>query len=618
MCKYNAEYLEKQLEQLEKQLEKEQDEEKRREIQAKIDAIQYVTWKYEDKIDHSDKLEPSGYCILHDPKAWKEKPQEVAAEFQKWLEKRERDPNTKEIIAIGFNLSKINLANHTFNKKITFTFTTFNQEANFGGATFTQRADFSETIFKQRAYFSIPGLIKGAAFKGEAYFNRATFKQGAYFSETAFTQSVYFSGASFEGEAYFNGATFKQGAYFSETAFKQGAYFDWIYVDGVLIFKNLRLLNIFRASREDSYVSLRRVRFGERGSSSGRIVIDACLIDRFSFINTDLSPSRIIIRNPKYSLRGKEILLADKQLLQAKQRYTKHKKLLEKYLETKRKLEKSQQNRKKARKKQQPENLKQKLNRIRLRLYAGLLAFTLHIHRAHKIPINELHYAENLTNECKNLRKQAEKSLGRPTQKKTKSIFDLDLEAAEKLIEDMDWIAEDFDLTLDNVLSVYRGLREHYDYMLRYEDSGRLFVGEMRLREQFAGWRGEKIFFKTYDLLAAYGESIWRPIIISDAIITLFSVLLNLEPAPGATPPDPVNLAQAAYQALARLPADPLGTLQSFLAWLKLRESVLTFLQMKSLENSGWITLTERLLAIPVFGSLIVALRRKLERRIRH
>jgi hypothetical protein len=46
-------------------------------------------------------------------------------------------------------------------------------------------------------------------------------------------------------------------------------------------------------------------------------------------------------------------------------------------------------------------------------------------------------------------------------------------------------VEEDKDLTLDNVLAVYRNLRENYDYHLKYDESGRLFTNEMRLRKRF-------------------------------------------------------------------------------------------------------------------------------------
>ena len=43
-------------------------------------------------------------------------------------------------------------------------------------------------------------------------------------------------------------------------------------------------------------------------------------------------------------------------------------------------------------------------------------------------------------------------------------------------------ISRDQDITLENVLSVYRYLRENYDYYLKYEGSGKFFIGEMETK----------------------------------------------------------------------------------------------------------------------------------------
>jgi ribosomal protein L29 len=54
-------------------------------------------------------------------------------------------------------------------------------------------------------------------------------------------------------------------------------------------------------------------------------------------------------------------------------------------------------------------------------------------------------------------------------------------------------VEEDGGLTFENVLAVYRGLRDNYDYYLKYEESGKFFINEMMLRRIIGkGYGGEK------------------------------------------------------------------------------------------------------------------------------
>lgn len=156
------------------------------------------------------------------------------------------------------------------------------------------------------------------------------------------------------------------------------------------------------------------------------------------------------------------------------------------------------------------------------------------------------------------------------------------------------------DLTLENVLSVYRSLRENHDYYLRYEEAGRFFVEEMRLKRRLLG-KGEKLPLRDrisvwvqrlvmwiYELLPLYGESYVRPIIWSIAVIAISSLARPL-----------------LLQDLS--PDFILG---------QLKTSLLVFFQLHS--DPRVLTMAERLLSLPLLGLLIIALRRKLERRVRH
>jgi len=167
------------------------------------------------------------------------------------------------------------------------------------------------------------------------------------------------------------------------------------------------------------------------------------------------------------------------------------------------------------------------------------------------------------------LKRSKEEARGKSDKEKEKNLVDI-------------IIGED--LTLDNVLAIYRALRENYDYCLRYDESGKFFVNEMRLKKRLSNFV-EKIIMSAYELLCLYGESYTRTIIWILATISLF--------------------------ALARLYMNaPIDSLDS------LKISTAAFFQLYY--NSDPLTLTERLISIPILGSLYISLKRKLERKIRH
>jgi hypothetical protein len=44
---------------------------------------------------------------------------------------------------------------------------------------------------------------------------------------------------------------------------------------------------------------------------------------------------------------------------------------------------------------------------------------------------------------------------------------------------------ETHDVSLELVLSVYRNLRENYEFRLRYDDAGKFFIKEMELKRKY-------------------------------------------------------------------------------------------------------------------------------------
>jgi hypothetical protein len=173
------------------------------------------------------------------------------------------------------------------------------------------------------------------------------------------------------------------------------------------------------------------------------------------------------------------------------------------------------------------------------------------------------------------------------------------------------------DLTLDNVLSVIRMLRENFDYYMKYEESGKLFVKEMDLKRahMLKGGSGklkiakriEWLAYSLYRWTCLYGESISRPLILASAIIIGFGILR-------AIPPTEALLASLLGGNISAA-AEFLRALAGSLAE-GIRGSLIDFLQLG--RDYGWLNLLERVASAINLATLYISLHRKLERRIRH
>jgi hypothetical protein len=104
------------------------------------------------------------------------------------------------------------------------------------------------------------------------------------------------------------------------------------------------------------------------------------------------------------------------------------------------------------------------------------------------------------------------------------------------------------EITIESVLAAYRNLRENYEYRLRYDDAGKVFINEIELRRKYrtvplnhdtnivnSNHHNSKIvrngflrrhFSLTglYLHLSSYGESILKPVITGIVIIMLSSL----------------------------------------------------------------------------------------------
>jgi hypothetical protein len=574
-----------------------------------------------------DAIPGGEFCIFHDPNYWREHSDEVRNEFQKRLKE------SKERIFIGYHLPSIKFPEivendlhmelSKFYDEVNAFRTKFEGSVHLDGTTFLGVTWFRDATFKESALFNWVTFKKLASFvktdfHEETSFDAATFKEKALFIEVTFQKSVRFTFAKFLGQASFDGTKFIESAtydwatfnklvkffkakFYGETSFFCTEFKEWAKFDGTEFLGRTSFNNsVFSGpvSFKDSvflpdllegcldpnnYVSFSGVVFGE----SERIVFDGCRMRRVSFIYTDVR--RLVFRNVDW---GRDFRIYDDKLFLIKIGKERESFLRECEEKLKRLLDVLDF--KKVDNEVEKELGLYKLEIPRLLTEIRKLREKMEMRAEDKKGLEKL-----VEEELKELRSKIKKNLD----------YLRDSEQMNAIFKRME---NKRDLTLDNVLAVYRGLRDNYDYHLRYEESGRFFINEMRLRrvvgkgyggEKLHGLEGVKLKFSdivergvmwAYEMLSLYGESYTRPILWAILLIVLSSLIRPLwlwMQNPGWMPELDFILKQV-------------------------KTSILVFFQLQW--DTKTLTIVERLLSIPILGTLILALRRKLERRMRH
>jgi len=516
-----------------------------------------------------------GLCIFHHPEYWKDHKDEVRKKFMEKVEDAIR--NKDSLICIGYNLPKVDLSGKAFKAPVYFKDATFYEDVNLGNTNFSV-ADFTDTKFLSRAYFigatfSSRADFTDTKFLSRAYFNDAIFSSKVYFNRTKFSEADFVE-AKFFSIAYFIGATFSSATTFNEAKFLEGVLFDYAtFLDAVSFVNSDFLPDILeKCLKPYNCISFRHSNFEKQE----KVVFDSCNMERVSFICTDVE--RVKFRNVKW----RNFKTYDEKLFLLKETKKERKKFVE---DGKRKLKEIS----KVSNEKILEVLegKRKASETEEETVKALES---------RIPdvLKEISQLENKKEKTKDeegrpnqLLKKCENKINEIKSEVEEAISKKDEEIEENILEN---VSEDEDLTLDNVLAVYRALRENYDYYLKYDESGKFFINEMKLKKRFSNFI-EKFVMSAYELLCLYGESYTRTILWILVTIPLF--------------------------ALARLlfEVSPLVlNMNSLIDSLKI--STAAFFQLYY--NNDWLTIIERLISISILGSFYIALRRKLERRIRH
>ena len=185
----------------------------------------YYNYESEENETFSCPEQPleSGLCIFHDENYLQDKTK-YDERKRTVLERLEYNVNQcisdgRTILCIGFYLPDFSLSDKKFAKPVYFKSSQFLGQADFSRFTFLEKADFSEVVFKGETKFW------EATFKGEANFLKSTFQEKAYFFEATFQEKANFSEVTFKGVADFSDVAFKGKAEFWNAKFHEIASF---------------------------------------------------------------------------------------------------------------------------------------------------------------------------------------------------------------------------------------------------------------------------------------------------------------------------------------------------------------------------------------------------------
>ncbi len=166
------------------------------------------------------------------------------------------------------------------------------------------------------------------------------------------------------------------------------------------------------------------------------------------------------------------------------------------------------------------------------------------------------------------------------------------------IVVDESRIMKDENITYDAVAQLYRRLRRNYEDNYRFAEAGDFFIGEMEMRRldvtarfknenirKIELWLNRNVFslLGIYKFFSLYGESYIRPAICAFIVIILYPLLIHWHNA------SPINF-------------------EDFLS-IDIIRSLASFFQMDS------TYIPERIIGIPILALLLIALKRKFERK---
>ena len=200
---------------------------------------------------------------------------------------------------------------------------------------------------------------------------------------------------------------------------------------------------------------------------------------------------------------------------------------------------------------------------------------------------------------------------------------------------------EKVQVELGNIIAVYRSLRENYEYRLRYDEAGEFFIRELEMKRLYkqdirngqSQIRRNNLIIRNLSLtglyyhLSRYGESFSRPTLFGIGIILFSTVLWLTQPNPAAnfsihdmTIPQIVMIPEnITTPENVTIPEMNNITTNLEIAFERSLTNFLPSLSFGTELNVGLLDVAFKIVGGAVtFGLIIIALRRKFERKFRH
>jgi hypothetical protein len=176
------------------------------------------------------------------------------------------------------------------------------------------------------------------------------------------------------------------------------------------------------------------------------------------------------------------------------------------------------------------------------------------------------------------------------------------------------------EISLESIMAVYRNLRENHEFRFRYDESSHFFLREMEVKRRYKevssganakielnNWFRRNLFSITgiYYNLFGYGERLKR---IALTTVLLFAVFSTAYFVATFVLPE-INLPPNSQK------IKPTENMDRFV-----NSTLTTLSDMFQIKGSGLQPLEYviRILSLPLFGIVIIALKRKFERKVRH
>jgi len=503
------------------------------------------------------------------------------------------------LFCIGYKIPSISMK-ETFSKPVYFTRAKFIESVNFTGSTFCDHVDFTGCIFKGYAYFFHTKFLKSvkfiiSKFKGETQFQNSLFHNVDFFG-TTFESNAYFSTAEFKGRSDFLRVKFQDVEFVGTKFYNRPDFFASIFSSRVE----------FRSTDFLQGANFRSVEF-----ESDKIYFYIEDLSKMSFLKTDISKIKLDPNSfvgsegkDKYKIYDEKIFEWNFHYLFDWDEFPNNKNdiiRLKDFLKflgfdwiTYIELEKKDD-----------VTIGIKLNPSIQKIFDGS-----------SIVVDNKGSFESSNNSIINLETLSEDSFK----------IQMDKQHQDLRLTVNDWIRYIFPIeqiknkkyvlietvSLNDVLSEYRNLRENFEYNLRYEDAEGVFIREMELKRNYKQLNKEPSFLvgkfrwihRTFSLtglyyhLFKYGESFIRPLILIVFPFFIFSIF---------------------YWLLTSSNSIPFFYDHNFIEFKEtIRNEIIKSINFDIYELKSPIDSILNLLILPIAATLFIPLRRRFERRFRH